>query len=57
MCTFEFLVDEELNNFDCTIFQNENEVSSPDPYYEPVVKLEPKTLDSLEQDEDELIKL
>jgi len=37
--------------------ENENEVSSPDPYYEPVVKLEPKTLDSLEHDEDELIKL
>ena len=37
--------------------QTENVPPSPDPYYEPVVKLEPKTLDSLEHDEDELIKL
>lgn len=35
----------------------EDVASSPDPHYEPVVKLSPIQLKNLEQDEEELIKL
>ncbi|XP_065055366.1 ran-specific GTPase-activating protein-like [Rhopilema esculentum] len=37
--------------------QSETLASSPDPYYEPVVKLEAKVLPTLEENETELLKL
>lgn len=59
VCLLQFCILWKLYVADalCLVFQTEPTASSPDPYFEPVVKLEAQTLNSLEEDEDVLIKL